>query len=475
MTPLPPSNVPLAELRGVTHRFSGESTEEVLHDISLTIGNNDMVALLGPSGCGKSTILRILTGLIRPTEGTVAFKGEEIHDISPGVAMVFQNFALFPWLTVSQNILLGLHKQTLDDQEKFERLDKVIELVGLQGYANSLPKELSGGMKQRVGFARAIIAQPEILCLDEPFSALDVLTTETLRTELLRLWTDPDLALNSMVMVTHNIHEAVLMARKVVVLAAHPGRVQTVVDNTLPYPRDTDSPAFKHLVDQIHGILTQAILPDGPVTSVDVSVPAPEEADQAEAEARHAEHAATTAEGKAPAVHVVPVSPLPKALLSEVQGLVSFLGDEPEDIYDLSCQIGKDFAATLSVVKAAELLGFVDTPGQDVVLTPLGKRFNGLDTPEKREVLHEQIRRIKIFELILRLIDAAPEKVLEEDAIVDRLGRIFPHERARTLWKTILSWGRYAEMFGYDAHTHRVSRYERVTFTEAPEEEESPS
>jgi NitT/TauT family transport system ATP-binding protein len=270
-----------------------------------------------------------------------------------------------------------------------------------------------------------------------------------------------------MVMVTHNIQEAVLMARKIVVLAAHPGRVQTVVDNTLPYPRDTDSPAFKHLVDQIHGILTQAILPDGPATSVDVTVPASEESSQAEAEASHAEHAA----GRQVS-HVVPVSPLPKALLSEVQGLISYLGDEPEEIYDLSSQIGKDFAATLSVVKAAEMLGFVDTPGQDVVLTALGKRFNGLGTPEKREILHEQIRKIKIFELILRLIDNSPEKMLEEDVIVERLGRIFPHERARTLWKTILSWGRYAEIFGYDAHTHQVSRFERVVFTE-PEEPET--
>ena len=440
------ATAPLAELRQVTHRFGGDTNEEVLHDISLTVDANDMVALLGPSGCGKSTILRILTGLIEPTQGEVLFKEKRLEGINPGVSMVFQNFALYPWLTVSQNILLGLHKLQLEEKEQFERLNHMIELVGLQGYANSLPKELSGGMKQRVGFARAIIAQPEILCLDEPFSALDVLTTETLRNELLRLWTDPSLSLNSMVMVTHNIQEAVLMARKIVVLAAHPGRVQTIVENTLPYPRDIDSPAFKHLVDNIHGILTRAILPDGPVTTVIVpagSAPTGEDRHQA---------------------HIVPISPLPRAMLSEVQGLVSFLGDEPEDIYDLSCQIGKEFAATLSVVKAAELLGFVETPGQEVQLTPLGKRFNAEGLQAKKEILHEQIRKLKILELVLRLLDASPEKVLDEERIVQELGRIFPHEKPKMLWKTILSWGRYAEIFSYDAHTHEVRRFEKVTF-----------
>ena len=445
------STAPLAELRNITHRFGDESTDEVLHDVSITVNNNDMVALLGPSGCGKSTLLRILTGLIKPTQGEVFFKGESLHGINPGVSMVFQNFALYPWLTVSQNILLGLHKLRLEEKEQYERLNQMIELVGLQGYPNSLPKELSGGMKQRVGFGRAIIAQPEILCLDEPFSALDVLTTETLRTELIRLWTDPALSLNSMVMVTHNIHEAVLMARQIVVLAAHPGRVQTVVKNDLPYPRDEDSPAFRHVVDQIHGILTQAILPDGPITTVSVTV--------------EAESGPAGEGGAERAPHIVPVSPLPRALLSEVQGLISYLGDEPEDISDLSSQIGKDFGATLSVVKAAELLGFVDTPGQDVVLTPIGKRFNTLGNVEKKEVLEEQIRKVKIFELILRLIDAAPDKVVQDDFIIERLGRIFPHEKPRLLWKTILSWGRYAEIFSYDTHTHEVSRFTKVTFT----------
>lgn len=381
-------------------------------------------------------------------------KDSPLHGINPGVGVVFQNFALFPWLTVSQNILLGLHKLQLPEQEQFDRLNTVIDLVGLQGYANSLPKELSGGMKQRVGFARAIIAQPEILCLDDPFSALDILTAETLRSELLRLWTDPALSLNSMVLVTNKIEETVLLARQIVVLAAHPCRVQTVVKNELPYPRDPDSPAFKQLVSQIHGILTQSILPDGPETTFSPEsgvIPATSPADRGQA-------------------HII--TPLPRALLSEVQGLVSILGDEAEDLYDLSCLINKDFAATLNVVKAAELLGFVDTPGQDVVLTPLGKRFRSLGIGGKKGILHDQIGKLKMIELVIRLIEASPDKILHEDRLIAELGRIFPHEKPKMLWKTILNWCRYAEVLDYDAHKREISRFEKVIF--APEAQPVP-
>jgi len=447
--PIDPAATPLCELRQVSHAYGGES-EEILHEVSIAVRENDAVALLGPSGCGKSTILRVLAGLIRPKHGEVRVKDKPLQGINPGVALVFQNFALFPWLTVSQNILLGLHKLQLPEQEQFDRLNTVIDLVGLQGYAHSLPKELSGGMKQRVGFARAIIAQPEILCLDDPFSALDILTAETLRSELLRLWTDPALSLNSLILVTNKIEETVLVARHIVVLAAHPCRVQTVVKNELPYPRDPNSPAFQQLVAQLHGILTLSILPDGPETTFSVGViPASNPSDRGHA-------------------HII--APLPRALLSEVQGLVSILGDEAEDLYDLSCLINKDFAATLNVVKAAEVLGLVDTPGQDVVLTPVGKRFRGLGIGGKKSVLREQMLKIKMIELVLRLIDASPEKVLHEDRLIAELGRIFPHEKPKMLWKTILNWCRYAEVLNYDTHKREITRFERVVFApDAPE------
>jgi len=241
------------------------------------------------------------------------------------------------------------------------------------------------------------------------------------------------------------------MARQIVVLAAHPGRVQTIVKNELPYPRDTESAPFKQLVSRIHGILTQSILPDGPETTFSI--------DSGVTPASHPEDKA----------HII--APLPRALLSEVQGLVSILGDEPEDLYDLSCQIGKDFAATLSVVKAAELLHLVETPGQDVVLTALGKRFRSLGIGGKKGVLHDQMLRIKMIELVIRLIEATPEKVLHEDRLIAELGRIFPHEKPKMLWKTILNWCRYAEVLDYDTHKREIRRFERVIFAPEPSQQ----
>jgi len=237
MNPTPP----LIEIARVSHEYASNSQEHdlVLSDVNFTIAENDVVALLGPSGCGKSTLIRVLSGLIQPTKGSVSYRGERLHGVSPGVAMVFQNFALFPWLTVRGNILLPI--EHLPPAEQQARLETVLATVGLGAYEYSYPRELSGGMKQRVGIARALIAQPEVLCMDEPFSALDVLTAETLRNEISRLLASPDHPLRTMVFVTHNISEAVFLATRVVVLAAQPGRIAQIVPNTLPYPRDPDS------------------------------------------------------------------------------------------------------------------------------------------------------------------------------------------------------------------------------------------
>src|ERR1700678_2811573 len=245
MTSTPtPTGTPIVELSGINMTF-GEHTAEkmkVLDDINLTVNEHDVLALPGPSGCGKSTIMRILSGLIQPTSGVVKYRGEPLTGVNPGVAMVFQNFALFPWLTVRENILLGLENSTYTPEERAQHFQKSIEMVGLDGYGDVLPKELSGGMKQRVGIARALITEPTILCMDEPFSALDVLTGETLRNEIGRIAADPHAGFKSLILVTHNIVEAGYLARNIVVLAAHPGRVEKVVTNSLPYPRDPASP-----------------------------------------------------------------------------------------------------------------------------------------------------------------------------------------------------------------------------------------
>src|SRR5476649_985429 len=350
---------PIVELTGINMTFRSHTADKmkVLDDINLCVHENDVMALLGPSGCGKSTIMRILSGLIQPSSGVVKYRGTPLNGVNPGVAMVFQNFALFPWLTVRENILLGLENSTYTPEERAQHFQKIIEMVGLDGYGDVLPKELSGGMKQRVGIARALIMEPVVLCMDEPFSALDVLTGETLRNEIGRIAMDPAAGFKSLILVTHNIVEAVYLARNIVVLAAHPGRVEKIVPNPLPYPRDSSTPAFQQLVAQIHAILTNSVLHDEP------SVTEPE---------------VVAAENVEEATY----APLPNVTMGEVMGLVQMLRPEPESIFALATRLKKDFGTFLSVIKAAELINLVETPGQSVRLTQAVIDFQKADTKQ---------------------------------------------------------------------------------------------
>jgi NitT/TauT family transport system ATP-binding protein len=429
---------PLIELIGIDMRFGeaeGETTK-ILEDINLTVQEHDVLALLGPSGCGKSTIMRILSGLIRPTGGIVKVNGQPLKGVNPGVAMVFQNFALFPWLTVRENILLGLENSRYSPEEREQHFQKIIETVGLDGYGDVLPKELSGGMKQRVGIARALIMEPTILCMDEPFSALDVLTGETLRNEIGRIASDPASGFKSLVLVTHNIAEAVYLAKHIVVLAAHPGRVQKIVPNTLPYPRDSAMPAFQHLVAQIHAMLTNSVLHD----EATVSDPPPE----------------------TPGLEIDSAyEPLPHVNMGEVMGLVQTLGGEPESIFALAQRLKRDFSTFLSVIKGAELIGLVETPGQTVRLTAKGSEFRQADIKRRKGLMHDLLLDLKIFRHFADRIDHAEDKQLEEKDVLDDLAQLFPGERPKVLLKTMVGWARYAELFSYDPRQGLLKRFEK--------------
>src|SRR6202171_2800914 len=263
-----PALAPLIELRHVSKSYvsaDGGSPVTVLDDISLEIREGEMLALLGQSGSGKSTILRLMAGLTEPTQGAVLSHGAPLTGVNHSRAIVFQSFALYPWLTVQENVQVGLIQRRLDAQQEQVEIDRALELIGLSGYENAYPKQLSGGMRQRVGFARALVAQPEVLCMDEPFSALDVLTAENLRTQVVDLWRGSGHAgLKSIFLVTHNIAEAVFMATRIVIISSHPGRVRNVIVNPLPYPRDVNSRQFVALVDQVHAAITALVLPDEP-------------------------------------------------------------------------------------------------------------------------------------------------------------------------------------------------------------------
>jgi len=441
----PATKEPLVELIGIEMRF-GEGADQkmkVLEDINLTVHEGDVMALLGPSGCGKSTIMRILSGLIKPTSGIVKNRGRVLTGINPGVAMVFQNFALFPWLTVRENILLGLENSTYSQEEKEHHFQKSIEMVGLDGYGDVLPKELSGGMKQRVGIARALIMEPEILCMDEPFSALDVLTGETLRNEIGRIATDPAAGFKCLVIVTHNIAEAVYLARNIVVLAANPGRVQKIVPNPLPYPRDPSSAPFQQLVGQIHAILTNAVLHDEPsVTEPEIVSPeSPEEA---------------------------AFAPIPNVTMGEVMGLVQMLHPEPESLFALATRLKKDFSTFLSVIKAAELIDLVETPGQTVRLTKSGIAFQKADMHERKKLIHDLLLELKIFRHFADRIDQAEEKkITEEEALTD-LTQLFPNEKPKVLFRQIVGWARYAELFSFEPRTGILKRFEKTYLGKPP-------
>src|SRR5580658_4698698 len=363
-----PSPQPLIELRHVSHEYfvTKNDTDLVLSDVNLTVSEHETVALLGPSGCGKSTLVRIMAGLIVPTRGEVYYKDLLLRGVSPGVAMVFQNFALFPWLTVRGNVLLPVG--TLPEAEQQSRLEKVLNTVGLGAYEYAFPRELSGGMKQRVGIARSLIAEPVVLAMDEPFSALDVLTAETLRGEISRLLADPNHPLRTMVFVTHNIVEAAVLATRIVVMAAQPGRVDVIVPNGLPYPRDADSPECRQIVARLHAILTHTNMPDTVQPTGDAGKTVTKIDDSRR--------------------RIAPVS-LPYVTPSEVLGLLALLGDEPSDVFDLAERFGKEFGYVVRVVKAAELLGFVQTPQQDVVITPLGKKLVAASTADQRDLVRE--------------------------------------------------------------------------------------
>ncbi len=428
----------LIELRHVSHEYfvSKNENDLVLSDVNLTVSEHETVVLLGPSGCGKSTLERVMAGLITPTRGEVLYKGKLLVGVSPGVSMVFQNFALFPWLTVRGNVLLPIGHLTEEEQQS--RLEKVLQTVGLGAYEYAYPRELSGGMKQRVGIARALIADPEVLAMDEPFSALDVLTAETLRNEIGRLLADPNHPLRTMVMVTHNIVEAVYFATRIVVMAANPGRIDVIVPVALPYPRDTDDPEFKKIVEQLHGILTHTAMPD--------TVPA------------DSNKVVTTQIGDNRR-RIAPVS-LPYVNAAEVLGLMSLLGDEPQDLFDLAEKFGREFGAVVRIVKAAELLGFVQTPGQDVEITALGRELVGSSTVDQKRIVREQLLKLKIFELLVRLIKVQENQCLASEELARELQAALPHEKQKPLFRTLLSWGRYAEIISLDQRKHVIRLYE---------------
>jgi NitT/TauT family transport system ATP-binding protein len=466
----PAELAPLIELRHVSKSFVGSdggSPVTILDDVSLEIREGEMLALLGQSGSGKSTILRLMAGLTEPTQGAVLSHGAPLAGVNRGLSIVFQSFALYPWLTVQENVQVGLIQRRLGTQQEQEEIHRALVLIGLSGYENAYPKQLSGGMRQRVGFARALVAQPEVLCMDEPFSALDVLTAESLRTEVVELWRGSGHAgLKSIFIVTHNIVEAVFIATRIVIISSHPGRVRNVIPNPLPYPRDINSKAFAAMVDQVHAAITALVLPDEP-------------AEQAGARATGAGavRPAETPED-APGAVAAPartrVESIPNVPVETIVGLLEILEDAQEaiNVYDLSARIGKEFGETIAIVKAAEMLDLIDTPKDDVLMTQAGWYFLAAPAPARKTFFRQAIMKLRLFQMLTTRLAEAPGGRINADSVLEELGTLLPYDQPAKLLETLVSWGRYAELIDFDQNANSVYLHEA---SESEDEDEAPS
>jgi NitT/TauT family transport system ATP-binding protein len=416
---------------------------QVISATDLSILPGEILALLGPSGSGKSTMLRMLSGLSTPTAGQVYWHEKPIADAETNVSIVFQSFALFPWLTVLENVEAPLQARGVDPEVRRARSMKMLDTVGLDGFEAAFPKELSGGMKQRVGFARALVVEPEVLFMDEPFSALDVLTAENLRSELLELWANKTMPTKAVFLVTHNIEEAVLLADRIVVLGRNPGHIRTDFRVQLPQPRDRKSEPFTQLVDYIYKVLTR---PD--------VVPAEAPEQQAEPRVRDQRQ-----------MHY---QMLPHARPGGMAGLLELLLDKGgrDDIYHLADDLAFEIDDLLPIVDAAQLLGFLKIEEGDAAITPSGTEFANSEILRQKELFHDAaLQNVLLLRQIRRALESKSDHTIPEDFFLDMLGEQFSEEESLSQIETAVAWGRYAELFDYDAGRRRF------VLPDAPEED----
>jgi NitT/TauT family transport system ATP-binding protein len=426
------------------HRPDGGAVQ-VIAPLDLSLASGMIVAVLGPSGSGKSTLLRILSGLTPPSSGTVLWHGEPVGTSRPHVAIVFQSFALFPWLTVVENVEVPLLARGLMRAERRSRALRTLESVGLKGFENAYPKELSGGMKQRVGFARALAVEPEILFMDEPFSALDVLTAENLRGELMELWLSRKIPTKSIFLVTHNIEEAVLLADRIIVLGRNPARIRADFEVPLQQPRDRHSHEFLLYVDYVYKLMTQPLAAAGPL------VPGV---------ASHDPHQL-----------------LPPAKRGALAGFLELLNAQRDekDLYRIAADLQMDVDDLLPVVEAASLLGFAKSDRGDVEITPSGKAFAEADIENRKRLFREAVlARVPLLQQMHRVLHGKPDHTMPLEFFRDLLQKRLSDEEAQRQIETALNWGRYADLFTYDATSDRLSLHDPIPADDRSTEDGHP-
>jgi NitT/TauT family transport system ATP-binding protein len=421
----------LLDLRGVSKMFrtADGAARSVLENVDFHLREGEIVALLGKSGSGKSTLLRIMAGLIPADHGTIQYRGQPLYGPAAGIAMVFQSFALFPWLTVRQNVALGLEAQGVPTAEREQRAEAALELIGLAGFGGALPRELSGGMRQRVGIARALATNPDVLLMDEAFSALDVLTGESLRDDMLELWEERRIGTRGILVVSHNIEEAAMMADRILIFASDPGRVRDEIRVTLPRPRNADSPEVRALVDQVYSLMTAKPVP------------------------------ATTPGSLTPAVHQA--YRLPDANVGTMEAVLELLAEPPlngrADLPRLAEEAGLPDEELFPAYEALGLLGLAVVEQGDIALTAVGRRYAAAEQQERQEIFGRQLlAHIPLAANICHSLRQEPTGELPDAQFLDMLEEFLKADEAERVLKVAVEWGRYGEVYGYDYHTGRL-------------------
>jgi NitT/TauT family transport system ATP-binding protein len=424
----------LLEVQDVRKTFPKADGGEllVLEGVNLRVSEGEIVGLLGRSGSGKSTLLRVIAGLAQSTAGSCTYLGKLVTGPAHGIAMVFQSFAIFPWLTVFENVALGLEAQRLPKDEIRRRSLSAIDLIGLDGFESAYPRELSGGMRQRVGFARALVVHPTILLMDEPFSALDVLTAETLRTDFLDLWTEGRMPIKGVVLVTHNIEEAVLMCDRILVFGSNPGRILSEISVPLPQPRNRLDPSFRALVERIYVEMTTKMSQPG----------------------------SSVRSENFPGLGIGSVLPrvssnLLSGLLEAVAGSpFNGTADLPKIAHDLRMEIDDLFP----VAETLQMMRFAEVAGGDIKLTEVGLAFTNAAVDERKKIFSRQLLNyVPLAAHIRRVLDERPTHVARKSRFFDELEDFMASEAAEQTLRAIVGWGRYAEAFAYDDEHARFS------------------
>lgn len=421
---------PIIHVKNCCKSFRRSASQEllVLEDVNFTLHEGEIVALLGKSGSGKSTLLRIISGLIPSSSGKVIYRGQLVNQPAPGIAMVFQSFALMPWLTVLENVELGLEAQGLPREERRQRAIEAIDIIGLDGFESAFPKELSGGMRQRVGFARALVTNPDVLLMDEPFSALDVLTAENLKSDLLALWKEKKTQTNGIVLVTHNIEEAAMLADRIIIFGSDPGYVRAELEVDLLHPRDPEMHEFQHVVDKIYTLMTT-----GPK------------------------------QGGKQAMRGRQISlgyRLPDVDPSELTGLIETMTsfEEKIDLPELADELMMDVDDLFPILETLEILGFAQVSAGDIQLSDLGKAFYKADLQARKQLFAKSLlEKVPLARYIRHVLDEKPGHYVSEERFLSKLEDYLSEKETERVLRTMIDWGRYAEIFAYDFNTGILS------------------